>query len=145
MLRQPQILHSSSEVKSLVKWLSKMLQNLLYSWSTKTMYFFGVFYILNSFEIWKKNIWIWKTLKKLVVYGLSYSKNMANIEAFFQQKKCHFWRVDSSTYSWFDKKNEQVMRKRQKKGRDLWNTNVYCSTDLSMQIKKYIYIAQVTL
>ena len=43
------------------------------------------------------------------------------------------------------KKNEQVMRKRQKKGRDLWNTNVYCSTDLSMQIKKYIYIAQVTL
>ena len=43
------------------------------------------------------------------------------------------------------KKNEQVMLKRQKKGRDLWNTNVYCSTDLSMQIKKYIYIAQVTL
>ena len=38
------------------------------------------------------------------------------------------------------KKMNKFMRKRQKKGTDLWNTNV-CSTDLSMQIKKYIYIA----
>ena len=51
--------------------------------SLGVLLFCGVLYF-ELFGIWKKHEF--KNLTIKLVHGLSYSKNMANIEAFFQQK-----------------------------------------------------------
>ena len=79
-------------------------------------YFFVVFCILSSFEIWKKHEL--KNLTIKLVHGLSYSKNMANLEAFFQQKisflKSGYWIVVLLILDLTKKMNKLCERDRKK-------------------------------